>query len=112
LAMSVVAEVQAVIWAAPVAFLAGMAWVAVMTSMTTAMQLRSPDDVLGRCLSTYQAITFGGMAIGAWSWGALADAMSLPFALHAASILMVAGSILLWRIAPVPKAGEGIVEPQ
>jgi MFS family permease len=112
LAMSVVAEVHAVIWAAPVAFLAGMAWVAVMTSMTTAMQLRSPDEVLGRCLSTYQAITFGGMAIGAWSWGALADAMSLPFALHAASILMVAGSILLWRIAPVPKAGEGIVEPQ
>ncbi len=112
IAMSVVAEVHAVVWAAPVALLAGMAWVAIMTSMSTAMQFRSPDEVLGRCLSTYQAITFGGMAIGAWFWGAIADAVSLPVALHAASALLAVGSALLWRFAPVPKAGEGVVEPQ
>lgn len=110
IAMSVLAEVHAVIWAAPVAFLAGMAFVAVMTSLNTAMQFRSPDEVLGRCLSTYQAITFGGMAIGAWFWGAVADAASLPFALHAASAFLAIGTALLWWIAPVPKAGEGVVE--
>lgn len=112
LAMSVLAEVHAVVWAAPVAFMAGMAFVAVMTSLNTAMQFRSPDEVLGRCLSTYQAITFGGMAIGAWFWGAVADAVSLPLALHAASAVMVVGTAILWRIAPVPKAGEGVVEQQ
>ncbi len=111
-AMSVLAEVHAVIWAAPVAFMAGMAFVAVMTSLNTAMQFRSPDDVLGRCLSTYQAITFGGMAIGAWFWGAVADAFSLSFALHAASAFMAVGTAVLWRIAPMPKAHEGIVEAQ
>jgi MFS family permease len=111
LAMSVVAEVHAVIWAAPVAFLAGMAWVAVMTSLNTAMQFRSPDDILGRCLSIYQAVTFGGMAIGSWFWGMVADSTSLPFALHAASGFLVAGSLLLWRIAPVPRRGEGVIAP-
>jgi MFS family permease len=109
LAMSVLAEVHAVIWAAPMALLAGMAWVAVMTSLNTAMQFRSPDDVIGRCLSIYQAVTFGGMAVGSWFWGAVADSTSLPFALHAASAFLVAGSLLLWRIAPVPRHGEGIV---
>lgn len=109
LTMSVVAEVHAVIWAAPMSFLAGMAWVAVMTSLNTAMQFRSPDDILGRCLSIYQAVTFGGMAIGSWFWGMVADGMSLPFALHAASGFLVAGSLLLWRIAPVPRRGEGVI---
>ncbi len=112
LAMSVLAEVHAVIWAAPVALLAGMAWVAVMTSLNTAMQFRSPDEVIGRCLSIYQAITFGGMAIGSWFWGAVADTASLPFALHAASAFLVIGTLLLWRIAPVPRSGEGVVKSQ
>lgn len=110
LAMSVLAEAHAILWAAPVALLAGMAWVAVMTSLNTAMQFRSPDDVIGRCLSIYQAITFGGMAIGSWFWGAVADTVSLPWALHAASAFLVAGSLLLWRLAPVPRRGEGVVQ--
>ncbi len=108
-AMSVLAEAHSVLWAAPVALLAGMAWVAVMTSLNTAMQFRSPDEILGRCLSTYQAITFGGMALGSWFWGAVADTVSLPFALHAASGFLVIGSLVLWRLAPVPKRGEGVV---
>jgi MFS family permease len=110
IAMSVLAEVHAVIWAAPVAFMAGMGFVAVMTSLNTAIQFRSPDEFLGRCLSTYQAITFGGMAIGAWFWGAVADAASLSLALHAASVFMAVGTVVLWRIAPVPKSGEGVIE--
>ena len=108
-AMSVLAEVHAVIWAAPVAFLAGMAFVAIMTSLNSAMQFRSPDEILGRCMSTYQAVTMGGMALGAWGWGAMADVASLPFALHAASAFLVIGSLLLRQVAPVPRFGEGVV---
>ncbi len=109
LALSVLAEVHTVIWAAPVAFLAGMAFVAIMTSLNSAMQFRAPDEILGRCMSTYQAVTMGGMALGAWTWGATADAASLPFALHAASAFLVIGSLVLAKIAPVPKFGEGVV---
>lgn len=109
LAMSVLAEVHAVIYAAPVAFLAGMAWVTVLTSLNTAMQLRSPEEILGRCLSIYQAATMGGMAIGAWAWGLLADATSIPAALHAASAWLVVGTVVLWRLLPVPRPGEGVI---
>ncbi len=110
LAMSLLAEVHSIIYAAPGAFLAGVAWVAVMTTLNTAMQFRSPDEILGRCLSIYQAATFGGMALGSWAWGAMADATSLPAALHAASAFLLVGSVLLWRLAPMPKRGEGVIQ--
>ena len=55
-------------------FVAGGGWVATLTSLNVAMQLRSPEDILGRCLSIYQAVTFGGMALGAWCGGLAGDA--------------------------------------
>jgi len=108
--MSALAELHSVVAALPFAFLAGTAWVAVLTSLNTAVQMRSPDDILGRCLSTYQAVTFGGMAVGSWAWGAIADAVNLPSALHAASAFLVLSFIVLRFTAPLPKPGEGVVE--
>jgi predicted MFS family arabinose efflux permease len=108
--MSALAELHSVRAALPFAFLAGTAWVAVLTSLNTAVQMRSPDDILGRCLSTYQAVTFGGMAVGSWAWGAIADALDLPSALHAASAFLVLSFIVLRITAPLPKPGEGVVE--
>ena len=108
--MSALAELHSVLAALPFAFVAGTAWVALLTSINTAVQMRSPDEILGRCLSIYQAITFGGMAVGSWAWGAIADVSSLPFALHAASLFLVASFILLRIVAPLPKPGEGVVQ--
>lgn len=110
IAMSLLAEVHSILFAAPGAFLAGIAWVAVMTSLNTAMQFRSPDEILGRCLSIYQAATFGGMAVGSWAWGALADVTSLPAALHTASVFLVIGSLVLWQLLPMPRQGEGVIQ--
>lgn len=90
-------------------FAGGSGWVAAMTSLNVAMQLRSPEAILGRCLSLYQAVTFGSMAIGAWVWGALADQGGLAFALH-----MAAGwlglSLLMRVVAPMPRREEGRVD--
>jgi len=61
-------------------------------------------------MSLYQAVTFGGMALGAWVWGWLADARTLPFAMHAASAWLVASLIVLRMFAPMPRRGEGRVE--
>jgi len=88
------------------AFLGGMGWASAMTSLNVAMQLRSPETILGRCLSIYQAVTFGGMALGAWAWGTLADRSSLPTALQAAA-LWLALSLLMHFIAPMPTREEG-----
>ncbi len=94
----------------PAAFIAGAAWVAALTTINVAMQMRSPDNILGRCLSIYQAITFGGMALGAWCWGAMADWWGLPFALHCAAAFLVVTLLVLRIVAPMPKPGEGRIE--
>ncbi|PEQ12202.1 arabinose ABC transporter permease [Novosphingobium sp. PC22D] len=109
LVMTVLAEVDSVRLALPASFLAGMGWVAILTSINTAVQLRSPDEILGRCLSIYQAVTFGGMALGSWAWGALADWNGLPFTLHTASIFLIASSLILRLGLPLPRRGEGVI---
>ena len=102
--------------ALPATCIAGAGWVAAMTSLNVAMQLRSPEAILGRCLSIYQAVTFGGMALGAWGWGAVADRSDLGFALHGAAVWLRGLTLLLHWFAPMPTRDEGridaVPEPQ
>lgn len=42
-----------------VAAAAGGAWVARLSTLNMAMQMRAPDAILGRCLAIYQALAFG-----------------------------------------------------
>ena len=93
--------------ALPATFIAGAGWVAAMTSLNVAMQLRSPEAILGRCLSLYQAVTFGGMAMGAWAWGWLADVLGLPFTIVAAAAWLALTLVALRRFAPMPRRDEG-----
>jgi predicted MFS family arabinose efflux permease len=89
--------------ALPASWVAGMAWVAILTSLNVAMQLRSPEQILGRCLSIYQAVTFGSMALGAWFWGSLADHISLSVAMLCAAgylVIAPAGLLLIDPIGP------------
>ena len=90
------------------AVLGGIGWVMVLTTLNVAMQVRSPDAILGRCLAIYQAITFGGMAIGAWVWGAIADWSDLTVSLLAAAVWLSAWLVLLRIFVPMPKRGEGV----
>ncbi len=108
--LSLIAEVHEVAYALPAAFVTGMAWVLILTTINTAVQMRSPDEILGRCLSVYQAVTFGGMALGSWVWGAVADWKDLPFALHAGSVFLVVSFVALRIIAPMPRLGEGVLK--
>ncbi|MCJ2188590.1 MFS transporter [Novosphingobium beihaiensis] len=109
--LSLVAEISHVIYALPAAFAAGMGWVWILTTINTAVQMRSPDEILGRCLSIYQAVTFGGMALGSWTWGLIADWKSLPFALHAGSVFLIVSFAVLRVLAPLPRPGEGVLKP-
>ena len=102
-----IAEATSLATALPATFIAGASFVAAMTSLNVAMQLRSPEAILGRCLSLYQAVTFGGMALGAWAWGGLADARGLPFTIHAAAAWLALSLIVLRRFAPMPRRDEG-----
>jgi len=88
---------------------AGGAWVATLTTLNVAMQLRSPEEILGRCLAIYQAITFGGMALGSYAMGLLSDYIGTSQTLlFAATLLLVMTPLLRW-IAPMPARDEGRV---
>jgi MFS family permease len=109
-ALSWLAAVHSVLAALPATFVAGAAWVSSLTCINVAMQMRSPDHILGRCLSIYQSVTFGGMALGSWAWGVLADARDLPFALHGAAVFLLVTLVLGRAFAPMPRPDEGRVE--
>jgi len=108
-ALALLPLVSTLPFAMPIAFIAGSGWVTCLNTLNVAMQLRSPEAILGRCLSIYSAVTFGGMALGAWVWGAVSDWHGLHFALYAAAIWLALCLIILRRIAPMPGPNEGRV---
>jgi predicted MFS family arabinose efflux permease len=110
-AMLPVALTASLAWAVVAAFVAGGAWVSMLTTLNVAMQLRSPEEILGRCLSIYQAVTFGAMALGAYTLGLIADLSSLPAALFISTGWLVLTAILLRFVAPMPRRDEGRLMP-
>lgn len=96
------------LWAFLIAlFIAGSAWVSTLTTLNVAMQLRSPEAILGRCLSIYQAVTFGAMALGAWMFGLIADFWNLQTALLISSGWLALSALVLPLVAPMPQRDEG-----
>ncbi len=93
------------------AFVAGGAWVSTLTTLNVAMQLRSPEEILGRCLSIYQAVTFGAMALGAYTLGLVADLSSLPAAILGAAGWLLLSALVLRFVAPMPRRDEGRLLP-
>ena len=54
------------------------------------VQLSAPRWVVARAVSLYQMAAFGGIAAGAWTWGAVAERHSLAHAFYAAAIVLLA----------------------
>ncbi len=94
--------------ALPAAFVAGSGWVMALTSINVAVQMRAPENILGRCMSLYQAITFGGMALGAWSWGTVSEHTTIPVTLALAGGWLMTSLVILRLFAPMPVRGEGV----
>ncbi|QFU16465.1 MFS transporter [Microvirga thermotolerans] len=78
---------------------AGACWVLALSSFNATVQLSSPRWVVGRALALYQMATFGGMALGSWIWGALAERSDTGSALLVAAAALVAGAALGLRFA-------------
>jgi MFS family permease len=91
------------------ALIGGAGWVALMTSLNVAIQMRAPEAILARCLSMYQAIAFGGMALGAWVWGSLADRCGLVVAVRLAATWL-ALTLIMRLVAPMPRREEGRID--
>ena len=80
--------------------LGGGAWVLALSMFNTSVQISTPRWVVGRALSLYQMAVFGGMALGAWFWGSLAERQSISAALLIAAGAMLIGVLLglRWRL--------------
>ncbi|WP_113912911.1 MFS transporter, partial [Roseovarius dicentrarchi] len=73
--------------------LAGGAWVMALSLFNVTVQLSTPRWVVGRALALYQTGVFGGMAAGAWGWGALAESHGAGQAMLGAAALLVLGAL-------------------
>jgi MFS family permease len=82
----------------PVLAVAGATWMLAISTCNVGIQSSSPRWVSGRVLAGYQASVTGGVAVGAWLWGRLAQDYGVAFALYASGSLMIlsaaAGSVL------------------
>ncbi len=88
----------------------GAAWLLVLSTFNVTVQLRAPRWVVGRAMAIYQAGAFGGLALGGWLWGVVAEHYGIPTSLVAAS-LALAVSGLLGRILPMPTTDQDNLEP-
>lgn len=75
----------------------GMAWLAMMSSLTTAAQAASPSWVRARALAIYLLVFQGLMALSSFGWGALAERFGNQTALSLAALVLAGGLVAAWR---------------
>ena len=89
--MVAMALIPSQIAAIAAAALAGLSWIAVLSSLNVAAQTSLPDWVRARGLSVFLTVFFGSMSAGSLAWGQVASIWGIPTALIAAAI----GAVLL-----------------
>ncbi|MEO5323408.1 MFS transporter [Mesorhizobium sp. CC13] len=72
----------------------GACWVLALSHFNISVQMSTPRWVVGRALSIYQMATFGGMALGSWVWGLVAEGQGPAAALVAAGLVMLVGAAI------------------
>src|SRR5690606_9367088 len=89
---------------------AGACWVMTLSLFNVTVQLSTPRWVVGRALSLYQTATFGGMAVGSWIWGVVAEAHGTADALILAGVVMVLGAAMGLRFV-LPEFSKLSLDP-
>jgi predicted MFS family arabinose efflux permease len=77
--------------------LAGVSWIAVLSSLNVSAQLSLPDWVRARGLAVFVMVFFGSMSSGSILWGQTASALGIPTALVIAAVGSVLAIPLSWR---------------
>ena len=91
--------------------LAGFGWVTALATFNVSVQMSAPRWVVARAVSLYQMTAFGGMAVGAWLFGWLAEHHGVVQALYASAAVQFAAAMLgLWRA--LPQVGDENLDPR
>jgi MFS family permease len=97
---------------------AGICWMMSVTLFNIGVQLATPRWVAGRALAAYQAAIAGGVAIGSWLWGRLANDIGVDQALLVAGAVMFVSPVLaIWLRMPATDsvnldAVDALAEPE
>lgn len=98
-------------WASGAAAMVGGAcWVLALSLFNVTVQLSTPRWVVGRALALYQTAAFGGMSLGSWLWGELAESHDPAVALLAAAGAILAGG-LVGVVLPLPGRADLNLDP-
>jgi len=76
----------------------GAGWVVAFSMMNVTIQLNSPNWALARILAIYQMAAFGGVAMGSWATGILANCYGVSEALLISAFLQIAVVVLTARL--------------
>jgi MFS family permease len=76
----------------------GASWVLALSTFNVTVQTSSPRWVVGRTVAIYQMVTFGGLAIGSWLSGIVANGFSLEVCLVSSGALMIVSALLGRRL--------------
>jgi MFS family permease len=77
--------------------LAGISWIAVLSSLNVSAQFALPEWVRGRGLAVYMTVFFGTTTLGSAIWGEVASAAGLPAAHFVAAAGALLAIPLTWR---------------
>ncbi|MGE4323518.1 MAG: MFS transporter [Sphingobium sp.] len=91
--------------------LSGAGWVLALSLFNVTVQMSAPRWVVARAVAMYQMMAFGGMAVGAWLFGAIAERDSVVTALQAAALIQLLAG-LVGHLRPLPQIGEDNLAPQ
>jgi MFS family permease len=84
----------------PVLALGGLGWMVAMSTFNVVVQMASAPSFKGRVISVYYIALFGGLALGSWIWGHVAELVDVQTGLLSGAAGLVA-SLALYRSATV-----------
>lgn len=76
----------------------GSMWIWMFSGTNTAVQLRSPPELVGRMLSLYQLAVIAPIGVGSIVLGAIAGAVGIAPALWAGAVVLAAWSLYALRV--------------
>ena len=90
----------------------GACWTSSVTLFNIGVQLSAPRWVAGRALAAFQAAIAGGIAVGSWLWGYMANHIGVESTLLLSGALLIVSPVLArWmRMPPVGARNEQAME--
>ena len=116
-AIAIVAVSKMAVITAAALVVAGAVWMLAVALFNIGGQLSAPRWVAGRSLAAFQAAAAGGIGIGSWIWGHLADGIGVEGALLVSGIAMFVSPVLgHWMRMPSvegrDEAGDMLADPE